>query len=412
MRPTALQEPPRTGSPSAQNPQELPQQGPPLPVSVDSDTVEEQLPPRELGRIVGERPGPVLVVVAALHGNEPSGVEGLKILFREFADVCLDRGTVIGLVGNRKALAQDVRYIHEDLNRIWTRERVEAVRSKACALEAEDFEIAGLDRALREARQCGVGTPYVLDLHSTSGPGRAFTTLDDSLVNRDFALAFPVPLVVGLEEQLAGTLLNYLTREGWVNAGFESGQHTDPDSVTRARAAIWIAMEAAGLVSRERRPEIQAAYKALRSEHRGMPKVVEVRYRHHIRANDNYKTYPGFRSFQPIAAGDRIGSDTSGPVESPQSGLLLMPLYQTQGEDGFFVTRPVKLFWLRLSARLRPLRLDRFMRWLPGVSLHPEVPRTLVVNRRYARWRALEIFHLLGFRRVGTEGEKLILERR
>ncbi len=381
-------------------------------ISSQSPSTEPTLPPRELGRIVGDAPGPVLVCVAGLHGNEPSGVEALKIIFNEFSDVRLKRGTMLGLTGNRRAAAENVRYIHEDLNRIWTLSRVHGIRSDSCTLEAEDFEIAGLDRALRKAREQSVGTPYVLDLHSTSGPGKAFTTLDDSLVNRDFALAFPVPLVVGLEEELAGTLLNFLTSEGWVNAGFEGGQHLDPESVDRSRAAIWIAMEAAGLVDRKDRPEIRAAHQALENEHRSMPKVVEVRYRHHIGIDDRYRTEPGFSSFQRISAGDQLGTDRNGSVTSPEDGMLLMPLYQKQGEDGFFVTRPVKMFWLRLSARLRPLHFDRLMRWLPGVSLHPEVPRTLVVNRHYARWRALEIFHLLGFRRVGVEGQELIFERR
>ena len=34
-----------------------------------------------------------------------------------------------------------------------------------------------------------------------------------------------------------------------------------------------------------------------------------------------------------------VGDDRYGEVAVPKSGRLLMPLYQEQGEDGFFVVR-------------------------------------------------------------------------
>lgn len=46
---------------------------------------------------------------------------------------------------------------------------------------------------------------------------------------------------------------------------------------------------------------------------------------------------PGFVSFQAIRMGEEVGKDRSGPVRAPCSGLILMPLYQPQGESGFYV---------------------------------------------------------------------------
>jgi len=89
-----------------------------------------------------------------------------------------------------------------------------------------------------------------------------------------------------------------------------------------------------------------------------------------------------------------------------------MPLYQTQGDDGFFIARPVRGFWLALSAMLRYLRAGRIAHWLPGVSLLPGEPHALVVNRRVARWSSLPILHLLGFRRRSEACDRLIVERR
>ena len=36
---------------------------------------------REIGRLVGEEPGPTLVIVAGIHGNEPAGTEAARRVF-------------------------------------------------------------------------------------------------------------------------------------------------------------------------------------------------------------------------------------------------------------------------------------------------------------------------------------------
>jgi hypothetical protein len=89
-----------------------------------------------------------------------------------------------------------------------------------------------------------------------------------------------------------------------------------------------------------------------------------------------------------------------------------MPLYQKLGNDGFFVAQRVQSFWLALSALLRILRAGRIAHWLPGVSRVKDDPFALSVDRRVARYYALPILHLLGFRRRSDEGDRLTVERR
>jgi len=48
---------------------------------------------------------------------------------------------------------------------------------------------------------------------------------------------------------------------------------------------------------------------------------------------------PGFANFDPIRRGRVLAGKASGPVAAPFSGVLLMPLYQKLGEDGFFIGR-------------------------------------------------------------------------
>ena len=90
----------------------------------------------------------------------------------------------------------------------------------------------------------------------------------------------------------------------------------------------------------------------------------------------------------------------------------MMPLYQTLGEDGFFIGREISPFWLWLSGLLRRLGIQKMIHILPGVSRVPGDPSTLNVNTAVARLFPLQVFHLLGFRRRRWDGNKLTVSRR
>ena len=91
---------------------------------------------------------------------------------------------------------------------------------------------------------------------------------------------------------------------------------------------------------------------------------------------------------------------------------ILLPLYQKVGEDGFFLVRRVRPFWLYLSALLRRLRADLLIPLLPGISRHPTRPHHYLADPRVARFLVVEIFHLFGFRRRRQEGDHLVFSRR
>ena len=82
-----------------------------------------------------------------------------------------------------------------------------------------------------------------------------------------------------------------------------------------------------------------------------------------------------------------------------EDGRILLPLYQGKGQDGFFVGREVRRFWLRVSTALRKSRLARFVHWLPGVHRVSGEVETIDVDTVLARWWVRQVFHLLGFRR-------------
>jgi len=371
-------------------------------------------PDRLVGRFGNLGDGPTLLVIAGVHGNEPSGYLALRSIFSEVEAKGLDfTGSVVGLVGNREALAEGVRFIDEDLNRLWRSGGAGASSGTRSAEAAEAAELRSELDALLE--RSGEGPVFALDLHSTSGPGPAFVVFDDSIVNREFALEFEVPLILGIEEELEGTLLDYLSGRGVRTVGFEAGQHEDPLSVTRAEAAIWTALRASGVIAEseagDRRTTEASDLLALGARH--LPRVVEVRHRHAIAPESGFAMRPGLAGFQSVARGEEVAIERGRPVRTPESGLLLMPLYQAQGEDGYFLVQPVRKVWLAVSARLRSWRLERVVHWLPGVRRAGKAGTgEIIVDRRVARWLPLDFFHLLGFRRMGEKGRLLRFRRR
>jgi hypothetical protein len=368
--------------------------------------------PRRLGH-VGQPGGPCLICTGGMHGNEPSGVWALERVFAKLqSDGTGLRGEIYGFVGNIEALRQKKRYLKNDLNRHWTRGRVKRLRNETQPLSYEDAELVALDREIAEVLKKARGKVYAIDLHSTSGEGPAFCILEDTLPNRRFALRQPVTLVIGIEEEILGTISHFLSDQGVVVCGFEAGQHDDPYSVDRAEAAVWIALEASGVIASGSRQELAWARDLLQTQTGRLPHFTEVRYRHAIKPADEFRMKPGFRNFDPVAHDQPLARDVKGVVVSPLTGYLLMPLYQPQGDDGFFLVTRVHPFWLWLSAVFRRCHIERVVHLLPGVSRHPELEDSYLVDTRVARFLALRVFHLLGYRRIGPISDVLTMAHR
>jgi hypothetical protein len=216
-----------------------------------------------------------------------------------------------------------------------------------------------------------------------------------------------------LEEHIEGTLLEYLNGLGYITMGFEGGRHTDPASVDLLEAGVWVALAASGVLpDADRVAEVERAQRLLEENRRGLPRVFEVRYRHPVQPEDRFRMRPGYASFQPLTQGEWVAEDRSGDVHAPAGGRILMPLYQTQGDDGFFVIREFSPFWLTVSRILRHTRAEHLLRALPGVRRHPTLEDALVIDVRVARFLALQMFHLLGYRKQKQVGRVLVMSRR
>lgn len=384
----------------------------------DPDLLADRL----VGRFGGRDEGPLLVCIAGLHGNEPAGVEALRRVHRRLGDARPPfRGRLVTLAGNLPALSRGSRFVDEDLNRVWTLDRIsaleEAIRDGAPTPARLDTVEGNQQRQLLRAVRSVIETAdrdqvYCMDLHTTSSHSVPFLTLSDSLRNRSLALNFPVPIVLGLEEEVRGTLLDFLDHLGIAGVGVEGGNHGDPTSVDHLERAVWLALVSLEMVDLADVPEHDGLRRRLRESAIGIPSLFEVRYRHELRAGDEFRMKPGYENFQSVSAGERVARDRRGEIPSPASGRIFLPLYQAQGNEGFFLVQEVARIWLQVSAVLRRLRLDVALRWLPAVQAHPEREESVVVHPRAAGPTLMNLFHLLGYRRERPEDGSLVLTRR
>jgi succinylglutamate desuccinylase len=294
-----------------------------------------------IDRIRGRIPGPTLVVVGGVHGNEPAGVEAARAVFARLrADGVEVRGEVVGLEGNVRGLAVNRRCLVTDLNRLWTREKLDAARRTASA-EGEYAELVELASELDRIIAATRGPVVVLDLHTTSAAGIPFGVAGPTTAHRAFAHGFPIPSILGLEEMLEGVLTRYLSGRGILTLAVEGGQTGTADAVANLDAVITIALAVTGAVAPEQIAGLAAARARLETSRGALPQTIEVVIRHEVKPDHAFRMQPGFANIHATAGGTLLAHDRHGEIRAPFEGLVLLPLYQSEGSDGFFYGRAV-----------------------------------------------------------------------
>ena len=159
------------------------------------------------------RPGPLVLLLSAVHGNEPAGVAALDQLAAaaeadRFGLLC---GRVYGFIGNMQALSQNRRYLSYDLNRSFNTSRIQMLRERDDLIHEDVELLAILDLVEPLLRQPAITEVVLLDLHTTSSAGADFTFVGAERESRELAMQFEPTLVLGLLDSLSHTSLHYFT---------------------------------------------------------------------------------------------------------------------------------------------------------------------------------------------------------
>jgi predicted deacylase len=364
----------------------------------------------------GDKKGPVLVLFVGIHGNEPAGVHAIDNVARALSGIDEPfSGSVYAITGNIRALELGVRFLDTDLNRLWERfytGKNYTLQKNGQHQPAEYGESLDIKQTVDQIikKHKGQAEDIIFaDLHTTSSQSCAFILVNDTLANRDLARKFPLPQILGIEENIRGTLLSYINNLGYRAIGFEAGAHLDKVSVERSEAFLWMLFHNSGLMSLSETKllKIKDTLKA----HSGVPHTY-YEIKHHKLVNDpnEFDMISGFENFDIVEKDTPLAYERGELIRSPRSGRIFMPLYQNKGHDGFMIIREVSEFWLEASALMRGSQVHRILKYLPGVS--SAGLNRFEVNRRVSRFLVRDIFHLLGYRITEKDEETLICSRR
>jgi predicted deacylase len=369
-------------------------------------------PERIIRKIEGSRKGPLILFFAGIHGNEPAGVLALEkaMGYLESQKEKIS-GTIYGILGNRSALTLNKRYIDMDLNRIWTNTYMDTLETKPNLLE-EEKEMSELLQLIHPIIENATVPVYFIDFHTTSSKSYPFITINDALINRKFAMKFPIPIVLGIEEYLEGPMLSYINQKGYVALGFEAGQHLDENSVKNTVSFIFLTLVFTGAIKKRSFGEFDLHYSSLETSAQHLHKIFEIVYLHKIGAWDKFSMITGFENFQVIKKDTHLAIHNEETIKAPFTGRIFMPLYQSQGSDGFFIVHRIPYWVLKLSAFLRKYKIDNLLTILPGVTWENREKKVLKVNLKTARFFAKNFFHLFGYRVREKEGHYLRLYNR
>lgn len=184
--------------------------------------------------------GPTVAVIGFMHGNEPVGGVTLDRLQTRVSQ--LTCGRVICILANLKARDLELRHTPggEDMNRLWYRDRLEAIAAADPAdLNYEERRVGELAPILEE---CGV----IFDIHSTSRPSPPCLLVRDDRQHAELLAKLGVRrAITGIHEGaiLDGGICSSFgllpgERSSLIGFTFEAGQHTAVRNLERAWAAL------------------------------------------------------------------------------------------------------------------------------------------------------------------------------
>ncbi len=372
---------------------------------------------RFIGKVENENAKNCIIFFGGVHGNEPSGFVALHRFFKDIEQDDLTskfNGSIFGLTGNIQGLHDNVRFLKSDLNRIWTPTVLKQTHKNTLEeLEFEFHEQKALLDIINHLIKTRDGMFHFVDLHTTSAPTMPFVTINDTIANRKLAEVLPIPTVLGIEEFLEGTIMDFINDLGYPAIGLESGQHCDPKSVEIHYASIWITLVAMNAIHQNDVPNYDDHFNLLKtSAGKEFNQVYAIKHREAVIPDSGFEMNPNFSNFQNISKNEFLATSKKGKIESHFNGKIFMPLYQKLGTEGFFIIQKIKPFWLKISLPLRSGKFESILIKLPGINRDSIRSNVLIVNKNVARFFSTDFMHLLGYRKMQKQGELVYFTKR
>ncbi len=123
--------------------------------------------PSDIYHFIGKKKGKCVVIMAGIHGNERISVQVIEKLKNLLLEEKLF-GEIYLIIGNPTAYEYNVRFVHEDLNRLFDKETIECIKKDSSKqLNTEQKRVLEIILILEKI-------DFLLDIHSTINPSVPF----------------------------------------------------------------------------------------------------------------------------------------------------------------------------------------------------------------------------------------------
>jgi uncharacterized protein len=187
---------------------------------------------KDVIELKGKSPGPTSVILVGVHGNETCGIKAIEELLPTLK---IEMGKLFIIYGNPKAIANNVRFIDVNLNRLFNSPKDKpAQNSEGYEYTRAEFIKKYLDKA-----------DYMLDIHASFTPESMPFIICEKRSNQ-IAKYLPASLVVnGFSKFQRGTDY-YMDSLGRVGICLECGYLSDRKSTEVAKKGIIAFIKAVG----------------------------------------------------------------------------------------------------------------------------------------------------------------------
>lgn len=263
----------------------------------------------EVITISGNRPGPISIILAGVHGDEVCGIEAFKHIL---SNLKIDSGSVMFVYGNPRAIEQGVRFTEANLNRLFRDDKDLTEFQRASYEYARAQELKGyLDRA-----------EVLLDLHASYTPTSTSFVICDDPRNPILQYLPQNLLVTGLSTIVPGGSDYYMIKQGKVGICVECGYLSDPESTQIAIKTMF-----AFFCARNHTLNKVSLY----------PKKTIVAKSLYKTKTSKFILSKPFADFEQVKPGQTIGLDGAEEVVVSEEGVILFARNCNRQDEEAFV---------------------------------------------------------------------------
>lgn len=249
---------------------------------------------------VGSLPGKTVAIFAGIHGNEKVGVLALERLSKELV---IKSGVVYLVYANPPAVEADKRFVHKNINRLFSQDSVEG--------ENDSYE----DVRARELMKLLDGCDAVLDIHSyNSETGDQFAFCEPN--GYDIIKKMDFPIIVSRNKPdpklPSTTVMGYMNKIG-VGICIECGTSNKAEQfVDLALKSAYQFLQYFGNIDTSV-PYDNVAHKFIKSD------------RMLYKKNDAFRFVKDFKDFEPLPANEPFAFDGDEPLIAGENECIFFP---------------------------------------------------------------------------------------